>query len=134
MYRCKLGEQFRVATGVDELSRATFDRTIANAEANLPRAQRVHFLSPGHPVVMAALRRARSWVMLPGFASRVNYRRVGQGVDAAVLFTYGTRFLDGRGETVEERFDVVAVSATGAASMDAEADRTLFLTLEQRGV
>jgi Helicase conserved C-terminal domain len=60
VYRVRPGEHLRVVTGVEELSRATFDRALATAEASLPRAQRVHFLSPGHPVVMAALRRARS--------------------------------------------------------------------------
>jgi hypothetical protein len=63
----------------------------------------------------------------------VSYRRVDDDVPPTILFTYGIRFLDGRGDTVEERLEVIAVDADGVAGADAETARRLFLVAEQRG-
>lgn len=116
----------RAETGRDVYPRATFRRDIAVAEEDREAGQRVEFLSPGHALVRAALRRMRGHVYAPGFASRVSYRKIAPTATGGFLFTYALRFLDGRGETIEERFEVIFVSLAGQASTDSEADLRLF--------
>ncbi len=116
----------REEVGAERIERATFRRDVAVLESDREEDQRVHFLSPGHPLVRAALLRARGWVYQPAFESRVGYRRVGPDVSAGFLFTFAQRFLDGRGETIDEAFEPVFVALNGEASRDADADRRLF--------
>ncbi|PZR94652.1 MAG: hypothetical protein DLM67_12200 [Candidatus Nephthysia bennettiae] len=127
VFRVQLSAPLKSATGIDSIPRATFRRDLAIKEASRPRAERVAFLSPGHPVVAAGLRRARGWALSPGFASRVSYRVTPTRTFAGILFTYAVRFLDGRGETVEERFEVVPVDAAGRTSGDADSALRLFM-------
>lgn len=110
----------------DVYPRATFRRDIAVAEEDREDAQRVEFLSPGHPLVRAALRRMRGKVFAPGFQSRVSYRKLPRGAEAGFLFTYAMRFVDGRGETIEERFETVFVGLDGRVSQDPQADLLRF--------
>ena len=131
VYRLTVPPALAAAADTVAIDRATFDRERAEAEANLPRDRRVAFLSPGHPVVLAALRRARGWVYMNGFASRVSYRLTAAGTQPAVLFTYAIRFVDGRGETIEERFEVVEARPDGVVSHDGEADLRQFLLAPQ---
>ena len=133
VYRVRLGDSLASATGIQMISRATFDRAVATREATRPRAERVAFMSPGHPVVMTALRRARGWTLLPHFASRTSYRRVSSAVPPAIVFTFAARFLDGRGETIEEHFDAVSVDAASRPGLDATTDLALFRIGEERG-
>lgn len=102
--------------------RATFRRDLAVAEGDRETEQRVEFLSPGHPLVQAALRLMRGRVHRPGFPSRVAFRRTPAGTPPGFVFTYAMRFLDGRGETVEERFEAVFVGLDGQVSHDSTAD------------
>jgi hypothetical protein len=46
---------------------------------------------------------------------------------AGIFFTYAARFVDGRGETIEERFEVVFVALDGTVSHDPEADLRRFV-------
>ena len=123
VYRIALGDRL----GGTVIPRATFDRTLATAETSMPRDQRVAFMSPGHPAVMAMLRRARGWALLPGFPSRVSYRSAATGEDAGVLFSFATRLVDGRGETLAEHLEIVAVSPDGTASGDPDSDLSRFI-------
>jgi superfamily II DNA or RNA helicase len=134
IYRVRVPPALAAAVGGEEIPRATFDRSRAVAEANRPRGERVAFLSPGHPLVAAALRRARGWLHLPGFASRVSYRLLPAGARPGACFTYAVRLVDGRGEAIEERFEVVEVAPEGTVSRDGEADRRRFLTRGEVGV
>lgn len=111
---------------VESYPRATFQRTIAVAEAESESAQRVEFLSPGHPLIQAALRHMRGLTFHPDFLSRVAYRRMPQSFPPGFLFTYVARFIDGRGETVEERFEVILVGLDGQASQQPEEDLWIF--------
>lgn len=114
--------------------RATFRRDIAVSEEDrgaCPErsewdAQRVEFLSPGHPLVRAALRRMRGQVFAPAFHSRVSYRKLPRDVEGGFLFTYALRFVDGRGEAIEERFETVFVGLDGQVPHDPEADLRRF--------
>jgi len=134
VYRVRVPPALAAAAGGEEIPRATFDRARAVAEASRPRGERVAFLSPGHPLVAAALRRARGWLHLPGFASRVSYRLLPAGERPGVCFTYAVRLVDGRGEAIEERFEVVEVGPEGTVSRDGEADRRRFLARGEPGV
>lgn len=118
--------------GVEKYPRATFRRDVAVAEKDREAEQRVEFLSPGHPLVRAALRRMRGKVYAADFASRVSYRRVAASETPGFIFTFAQRFLDGRGEAIEERFEPVFVALNGAASTDGDSDRRKFL-LPSRG-
>jgi superfamily II DNA or RNA helicase len=118
--------------GVEKYARATFRRDVAVAEKDREAEQRVEFLSPGHPLVRAALRRMRGKVYAADFASRVSYRRVVASETPGFVFTFAQRFLDGRGEAIEERFEPVFVALTGPVSTDSESDRRKFL-LPSRG-
>ncbi|HZV50046.1 MAG TPA: helicase-related protein, partial [Candidatus Dormibacteraeota bacterium] len=134
VFRVRVPPALAAAAGGEEIPRATFDRARAVAEANRPRGARVAFLSPGHPLVAAALRRARGWLHLPGFASRVSYRLLPAGERPGACFTYAVRLVDGRGEAIEERFEVVEVTPEGTVSRDGEADRRRFLARGEPGV
>lgn len=111
---------------IESYPRATFQRAIAVAEAERDAAQRVEFLSPGHPLVQMALRHMRGLAFRSGFPSRVAYRRIPQDGLAGFIFTYAVRFVDGRGETVEERFEAVFVGLDGRISQESDADMRLF--------
>jgi len=111
---------------VQRYPRATFQRQLAIQEAEREVEQRVEFLSPGHPFVQSALRYMRGRAFRADFPSRIAYRRMPAGSQSGYLFTYAVRFVDGRGETLEERFEVVFVALDGTVSQDAEADLRLF--------
>lgn len=111
---------------IESYSRTTFQRTLAIAEAERDSARRAEFLSPGHPLVQAALRHMRGLAFQPGFPSRIAYRRTAQGSTPGFLFTYAARFVDGRGETIEERFEVIFLGLDGQAGQDSDADLRLF--------
>jgi len=112
--------------GRERYLRATFDRQLAVAEGDLTDDQRIEFLSPGHPMVGAALRHMRGQIYAAGFKSRLSYRKAPAGSPEGFCFTYAMRFVDGRGETIEERFEAIFVSTDGAASTDPEADMRRF--------
>jgi superfamily II DNA or RNA helicase len=112
---------------IESYPRATFQRSLAIAEAERDATHRVEFLSPGHPLVQAALRHMRGLAFRPGFPSRMAYRRTPQGSVPGFLFTCAMRFVDGRGETIEERFEAIFVGLDGTASKDSEADMRLFV-------
>jgi hypothetical protein len=122
--RRELGDVYRQR--VERYPRATFQRQLAIQEAEHEVEQRVEFLSPGHPLVQSALRFMRGCAFKADFPSRIAYRRTAAGSTPGYLFTYATRFVDGRGETLEERFEVVFVALDGTVSQDAEADVQLF--------
>jgi hypothetical protein len=134
IYRVVVPVSLRAEVGRDVYPRATFRRDIAVAEELRPElvegdrgdAQRVEFLSPGHPLVRAALRRMRGKLFAPGFQSRISYRKVPQDEEGGFLFTYAMRFVDGRGETIEERFETIFVGLDGRVSRDPEADLRRF--------
>jgi hypothetical protein len=111
---------------VERYPRATFQRQLAIQEAEREVQQRVEFLSPGHPLVQIALRYMRGRAFRADFPSRIAYRRTAAGSTPGYLFTYAARFVDGRGETLEERFEAVFVALDGTVSQDAEADLGLF--------
>lgn len=115
--RCLQGE-----IGRARYERATFRRDLAVAEEDREEGKRVEFLSPGHPLVQAALRRMRGKIYSPNFPSRIAYRRAPHGSPPGFVFTYALRFVDGRGETVEERFEAVFVGLDGQVSRDGVAD------------
>ncbi len=96
------------------------------SEEDREDAQRVEFLSPGHPLVRAALRRMRGQVFAPAFHSRLSYRTLPRGAEGGFLFTYALRFVDSRGEAIEERFETVFVGLDGQVSHDPEADLKRF--------
>jgi SNF2 family DNA or RNA helicase len=107
-------------------ARATFRRDIAVAEEDREDGRRVEFLSPGHALVRAALRRMRGKVYDSAFHSRLSYRKVPDTNKGGFLFTYALRFIDGRGETIEERFEVIFVSLAGQVSQGPETDLRRF--------
>lgn len=110
--------------GLSQIARATFRRDIAVAEKD--NQQRAEFLSPGHPLVQAALRRMRGKVYAADFKSRLSVRRVAADQTPGFLFTFAMRFLDGRGEAIEERFEPVFVALNGPTSADSLADQRRF--------
>jgi superfamily II DNA or RNA helicase len=148
VFRVVVPASLQAEVNRDAYPRATFRRDIAVAEELRPEAppeawsgpglvegpvegdregaQRVEFLSPGHPLVRAALRRMRGKVFSPGFHSRVSYRKVPRDIEGGFLFTYAMRFVDGRGEAIEERFETVFVGLDGQVSRDPEADLRRF--------
>jgi len=126
VYAITVPSSLRAEVGAERIPRGTFRRDLAVREIDTEEAERVEFLSPGHPLVRAALRRARGWIFQSGFASRVAYRRVAASVRPGYLFTYASRFLDGRGEAVEERFEAVFIGLDGTPSTDPDADLRLF--------
>src|SRR5581483_4972108 len=111
---------------VERYPRATFQRQLAIQEAEREVEQRVEFLSPGHPLVQSALRFMRGRAFKADFTSRIAYRRTATGSTPGYLFTYAARFVDGRGETLEERFEVVFVALDGTVSQDSQADLLRF--------
>lgn len=117
--------------GRERYLRATFDRQLAVAEGDLADDQRVEFLSPGHPLVRAALRHMRGQMYSASFTSRLSYRKEPAGAAEGFFFTYAMRFVDGRGETIEERFEPVFVPLDGSLSRDPEADVRRFANPEQ---
>jgi hypothetical protein len=60
------------------------------------------------------------------FHSRLSYRKVPDTNKGGFLFTYALRFIDGRGETIEERFEVIFVSLAGQVSQGPETDLRRF--------
>lgn len=128
LYRVVLPESLKTVVGYSEIPRATFERGRAVLDANLPAKDRVAFLSPGHPIVMTALRRARSWIYDSHFASRVSYRIVPADTPPAIVFTFAIRIVDGRGETVDERFETVTVRHDGTPGRSSDQDLRMFLT------
>ena len=111
---------------IERYPRATFQRQLAIQEAEREVEQRVEFLSPGHPLVQTALRYMRGSAFKPDFPSRIAYRRTPPGSTPGFIFTYAVRFVDGRGETIEERFEAVFVHIDGVASQNADDDMHLF--------
>lgn len=110
--------------GVSQIARATFRRDVAVAEKD--SEQRAEFLSPGHPLVQAALRRMRGKVYTADFKSRISVRRVAADQIPGFLFTFAMRFLDGRGEAIEERFEPVFIALGGPACPDSLTDQRRF--------
>ncbi|MEI8167594.1 MAG: hypothetical protein WCG26_14525 [Chloroflexales bacterium] len=108
--------------GRERYLRATFDRQLAVAEGDLTDDQRVEVLSPGHPLVSAALRQMRGQIYAASFTSRLSYRKVPTGAPDGFFFTYALRFVDGRGEAIEERFEVVFIGLDGTPSRESEPD------------
>jgi hypothetical protein len=100
------------------IERATFARGIAVArqdeDENAPE-----FLSPGHPLVEAALRRLRDEAADPAFVHRFD---VEVGSPESLVCSFLLRFVDGDGRTVEERLDAVDVGLTGSTSGSPEED------------
>jgi hypothetical protein len=127
IYRISVPPSLHPEVGRDSYPRVTFRRDVAIAEADAEEWERVEFLSPGHPLIQAALRRMRGKVFAPGFTSRVSYRKVPADQSAGMLFTYAARFVDGRGETIEERFEVVFVGLDAQVSRDPDADLRRFV-------
>jgi superfamily II DNA or RNA helicase len=127
IYRVSVPPSLQPEVGRDSYPRATFRRDVAIAEADAEEWERVEFLSPGHPLIQAALRRMRGKVFAPGFTSRVSYCKVPADQSAGLLFTYAARFVDGRGETIEERFEVVFVGLDAQVSRDPDADLRRFV-------
>lgn len=123
-----LQRELRNAKGlaITSYPRATFQRAIAVAEAERDTAQRVEFLSPGHPLVQTALRHMRGLAFRLNFPSRVAYRRIPKNEQAGFLFTYAVRFVDGRGETIEERFEAIFIGLDRQVSQESDADMRLF--------
>jgi hypothetical protein len=132
IYRIVVPHSLQAEVGRERYSRATFRRDIAVAEADRAAqdGERVEFLSPGHPLVQAALRRMRGKIFAPNFQSRVSYRRVTEAATKGFFFTYAARYLDGRGETIEEQFMAVFVGLDGQVSQDAQADLHRFVQPE----
>jgi hypothetical protein len=62
----------------------------------------------------------------PDFYSRIAYRRTPPGSSPGFIFTYALRFVDGRGETIEERFEAIFVGLDSSASQNPDADMRLF--------
>ena len=118
---------------VERYPRATFQRQLAIQEAEHEVEQRVEFLSPGHPLVQIALRYMRGQAFKPTFPSRIAYRRTPSGSTPGYLFTYAARFVDGRGETLEERFEVVFVALDGTVSQDSDVDMRIFTVRQPFG-
>lgn len=127
VFRVLVPASLRAELGRDAITRGTFRRDIAVGEEEQGGASRVEFLSPGHPLVRAALLRMRGKVHAPGFQSRMSYRKTPATEPGGFLFTYALRFLDGRGETAEERFEVVFVGLDGQVSPDGQADLERFV-------
>lgn len=103
------------------MPRVTFSRDRAVAKAD------TEFLSPGHPLVQGVLRELRGLLYDASFASRLCWRFAAEG-ERGILYTFFMRFLDGRGELLEEWLEPVFVSlATRKVSRASEQDRALFL-------
>lgn len=127
VYSLRVPRSLQSEVGRDKYLRVTFRRDLAVAEQDRDDAARVEFLSPGHPLVRAALRRMRGKIFAAGFASRVSFRRTPPNSDAGFFFTYALRFVDARGETIEERFEAVRVNLDGRASHESENDLRVFV-------
>jgi superfamily II DNA or RNA helicase len=126
----RLQRELRDAYGQlrERYPRATFQRQLAiqEAEQEVEAERRVEFLSPGHPLVQVALRFMRGCAFKPDFPSRVAYRRTPLGSTPGYIFTYAARFVDGRGEAIEERFEAIFVAVDGQVSQDPDEDMRLF--------
>lgn len=124
----RLQQELRDTQGhpIERYSRATFQRLLAIQEGEREDGRRAEFLSPGHPLVQAALRYMRGCAFKEDFPSRIAYRRTAEGSIPGYIFTYAVRFVDGRGETIEERFETVFVSLDGVASHNPDEDMRLF--------
>lgn len=128
VFRVVVPRSLRREVERERYERATFRRDLAVAEEDREEGRRAEFLSPGHPLVQAALRRMRGRIYGRGeaalrpYPSRIAYRRTPAGSPPGFVFTYALRFVDGRGETVEERFEAVFVGLDGQVSHDGAAD------------
>lgn len=124
----RLQRELREAYGqlIERYPRATFQRQLAIQEAEREVENRVEFLSPGHPLVQVALRYMRGCAFKADFPSRIAYRRTASGSTPGFIFTYAVRFVDGRGETIEERFEAIFVALNGTASQNPDEDMQLF--------
>lgn len=124
----RLQDDLKNAKGqrIENYPRVTFQRKIAVAEAERDTDERVEFLSPGHPLVQTALRHMRGRAFEARFLSRMAYRRTNAGSNPGFIFTYVLRFVDGRGETIEERFETVFVGLDGQVSQNSEEDLRRF--------
>jgi ERCC4-related helicase len=111
---------------IERYPRATFQRQLAIQEAEQEVARPVEFLSPGHPLIQTALRYMRGCAFKADFASRIAYRRTVPDSTPGFIFTYAVRFVDGRGETIEERFEAIFVALNGTASQQPDEDMRLF--------
>ena len=72
------------------------------------------------------MRRARGWLFRPEFESRIGYRKIESDGTPGYIYTFATRFVDGRGETIEERFEPVFVGLDNDSSGESEHDLALF--------
>jgi ERCC4-related helicase len=131
IFRVTVPDSLRNEVDREIYPRATFRRDIAVAEEDMEANKRVEFLSPGHPLVQAALRRVRGKLYAPGFQSRLSYRKVPANSKAGYLFTYAMRYLDGRGETIDEHFEVIFARLDGTISHDSVADLRRFTEKER---
>jgi superfamily II DNA or RNA helicase len=126
VFRVVVPQNLRNELGIELYPRATFRRDLAVAEVDEESTRRVEFLSPGHPLVQAALRRMRGKLYSPGFNSRISYRKTTTGSASGYLFTFAMRYVDGRGETIDEHFEVVAVGEDGSVTGDSIQDLYRF--------
>lgn len=124
----RLQRELRDAQGypIERYPRATFQRQLALKETESERGHRVEFLSPGHPLIQIALRYMRGCAFRSDFPSRIAYRRVAANSTPGFIFPYAVRFVDGRGETIEERFEAVFVALDGIVSQHTEDDMHTF--------
>ncbi len=111
---------------IESYPRATFQRQLALKESESELEHRAEFLSPGHPLVQTALRYMRGCAFRSDFPSRIAYRRTDVDGASGFIFTYAVRFVDGRGETIEERFEAVFVALDGTVSQHPEEDMRKF--------
>jgi superfamily II DNA or RNA helicase len=118
LVRVAVPGRLRDMLGRVTIERATFARGIAVArqddDENAPE-----FLSPGHPLVEAALRLLRDEAADPAFVHRFD---VEVGSPESLVCSFLLRFVDGDGRTVEERLDAVDVGLTGSTSGSPEED------------
>ena len=101
------------------IERATFQRLLAVTGQDEEAQDAPEFLSPGHPLVEAPLRRLRDEASDPAFVHRFD---VEVGEPEGLVMSFIARFVDGDGRTVDERLLAVEVGPTDAASRDPDAD------------
>jgi superfamily II DNA or RNA helicase len=117
--RVRVPARLQRELGRPVVERATFLRSIAVSGQDEEAADTPEFLSPGHPLVDATLRRLRDDATDPSFRHRFD---VEIGDPEALVLTFVARFVDGEGRTVEERLLAVQVFEGGSASPDADGD------------
>ncbi|MHC4598156.1 MAG: helicase-related protein [Planctomycetota bacterium] len=98
------------------IDRATFERETALR----PEARETDFITPSHPLIRECVHAMKSRLFDSCFPARVCAVK---GSEDGFLFVFQRRFLDGRGECVEESLESVFVPRTGPVSSDAESDR-----------